>query len=42
MFENRKPEEFLKMIKKPKTAVNGTGRTSVSGETNYLNTLLSG
>ena len=34
MFENSKPEEFLKMMKNFKTSVNGTGSTGVAGKTN--------
>ena len=33
-FENGKPEEFLQMTKDSKTAVDGTGTTSVTGKKN--------
>ena len=39
MFENGKPEELIKTMNNFKTAINGTGTTSVSGKTNYLYTL---
>ena len=42
MLENSKPEEFLKMMKEFKTAVNGIKITSASSKTKYLRTLLSG
>ena len=42
MFENGKPEEFLKMMKNFETALNGTGTTSTAGKINYLRNLLRG
>ena len=34
MFENSKPEEFLKMMKNIKKEVNGTGSTDAAREKN--------
>ena len=39
-FENGKLEEFLQITKDFKTAVDGTGTTSVTGENQFLRTIL--
>ena len=41
-FENGKPEEFLKRMKKFNTAIGKTGTTTTAGKINYLLTLLGG
>ena len=41
-FENGKPEEFLKMMKKFNTAIGGTEATTTAQKTNYIRTLLGG
>ena len=40
MFENGKPEYFLKIMKNFKTAIDATGATSAAGKINYLRTIL--
>ena len=41
-FEHGQPEEFLQLMKNFKKAVDRTGTTAVSGEINYLRTMLLG
>ena len=38
-FENGQLEEFFALLKNFKTAIDGTGTTSVAGKINYLRTL---
>ena len=42
VLENGKPEEFLKIMDKFKTAIDVTGTASTVGEINYLRTLICG
>ena len=42
MFENSKPEEFLKLMKSLNTAINRIGNTTADRKINYVYTLLSG
>ena len=39
-FKNGQPENFLALLNKSKTIIDGTGTTSVEGYINYLRTLL--
>ena len=42
MFDNGKPDEFLKMRKNFNTVIDGTGTTTAAGKINYLRTQLRG
>ena len=39
-FKNGKPEEFLVLMKRIKTSIDGAGTTSVSGRITYIQTML--
>ena len=41
-FNDVKPEEFIKLMRNFKIAIDGTGRNSPSGRVKYLHTMLRG
>ena len=39
-FKNGQPEELLRLMKKSKRAIDGTGTKTAAGKTNHLRTML--